>query len=166
MTPAEPLAVRRVREGEGPQLRDVRLRALRDSPTAFASTTAREEALPPQEWERRAADPDAVSFVAVDRDGWWGLVTGLRDGAGVHLLSMWVDPRRRGSGAAAGLVDAVVAWACGIGAGAVELWVVDGNEPAATLYRRAGFAPTGERQPLPSHPELVEQQMLLRLDSR
>ena len=44
--------VRRLRAGEAGLLRDVRLRALRDAPMAFGSTTAREEAYEPGAWER------------------------------------------------------------------------------------------------------------------
>jgi hypothetical protein len=40
--------------------------------------------------------------------------------------------------------------------------VVDGNTAALNAYRRAGFKPTGDHQPLPSRPELSES--MLRKD--
>jgi ribosomal protein S18 acetylase RimI-like enzyme len=38
----------------------------------------------------------------------------------------------------------------------VHLWVTEANRPARLLYERCGFTLTGERQPLPSNPDLGE----------
>ena len=38
----------------------------------------------------------------------------------------------------------------------MHLWVTETNDPARALYERCGFAATGERQPLPSHPQHAE----------
>jgi ribosomal protein S18 acetylase RimI-like enzyme len=38
----------------------------------------------------------------------------------------------------------------------VHLWVTETNHPARALYERCGFAVTGERKPLPSHPQYAE----------
>jgi ribosomal protein S18 acetylase RimI-like enzyme len=43
------------------------------------------------------------------------------------------------------------------GAAAVRLFVVDGNDRTRRFYERLGFEPTGERQPLPSDPEVGEE---------
>lgn len=157
------MAVRRTRAGEGARLRDVRLRALLESPAAFASSYERDGALAADEWERRASGVETATFVAEDRHGWWGLVTGLPEGATAHVVSMWVDPARRGAGLGAALLDAVLGWARAEGADQARLWVVDGNAAALALYRSFGFEPTGARQPVPSHPELAEQEMSVRL---
>jgi ribosomal protein S18 acetylase RimI-like enzyme len=76
---------------------------------------------------------------------------------------MWVRPEHRGRGAATSLVQAVASWAAADGAREVALWVADGNVAAAGLYRRAGFVPTGRRQPLPSDPAVGEEEWLLVL---
>jgi len=48
-------------------------------------------------------------------------------------------------------------WASGQpGAATLHLWVTENNAPARRRYARAGFALTGERQPLPSDPSLAE----------
>ena len=77
------------------------------------------------------------------------------------VISMWVQPAHRGNGIAAALVRAVVEWASGDGACEVALWVADGNAAAAAVYRRAGFVPTGRRQPLPSNPAVGEEEWVL-----
>jgi hypothetical protein len=43
------------------------------------------------------------------------------------------------------------------------LWVADGNTAAMRAYERAGFVPTGRRQPLPSDPAVGEEQWALAL---
>ena len=98
---------------------------------------------------------------------WWlaradgaaiGLVAGYRTDDDVrHLVSMWVDPAHRGSGAAARLVEAVCRWAVDDGGRVMSLWVADGNDRARRFYERLGFTGTGERQPLPSAPEIGEE---------
>jgi ribosomal protein S18 acetylase RimI-like enzyme len=73
---------------------------------------------------------------------------------------MWVAPAYRGTGVAAELVDAVLAWAESSGAATVALWVTRGNDRAMRLYKRLGFEVTGEVQPLPSDPCKDEIRML------
>jgi GNAT superfamily N-acetyltransferase len=103
----------------------------------------------------------------VDRHG---LVAGATSFDGLpdrrDLISMWVHPSLRGRGAAGELIGAVREWAVADGAREITLWVVDGNDPAARAYTRAGFAPTGRRQPLPSNPAVEEELWLLRLGER
>ncbi|SHK84416.1 Acetyltransferase (GNAT) family protein [Pseudonocardia thermophila] len=140
----------------------MRLAALRNAPTAFASTYAREIRLSDDEW-RALLGPDRAWFAA----GEVGLAAGHPSWTGVpgrvDLVSMWVHPDHRGRGLAGELAAAVLGWARSVGAAEVELWVVDGNDAAARAYAKAGFAPTGRSQPLPSHPELTEREWLLRL---
>ena len=153
------LEVRRIGAGEGPQLRDIRLRALRDAPAAFASTYDEEAARPAEAWSAAAAGRSTgagdATFVAVLDGLWVGLVGGYRDtrwpGA-VQLVSMWTAPEVRRAGVGRALVEAVVAWAEDTGADRVDLWVTAGNEPAYRLYESLGFRTTADVQPLPSDP--------------
>jgi ribosomal protein S18 acetylase RimI-like enzyme len=161
------MRLRRVRPDESELLRRVRLGALADAPSAFESALPDERALPAEVWERRAAagaaGDTAVTFVAEDNDGdCVGLVTGLWDGDpdhDAHVVSMWVDRRVRGRGLGRRLLDAAVDWAATRGARQVELWVTEGNEPAWTLYEKAGFAPTGVRAPFGSDPSRIGVQL-------
>jgi RimJ/RimL family protein N-acetyltransferase len=158
--------VRRIRPDEADALREIRLRALADTPLAFGSTEAREAVYPPERWEQWARDAAAggeqTTFFALGAGGAeaGAAADGARpaglayaridedDRATAHLFSMWVAPEARGSGAASALVDAVVDWTAANGARTLRTAVTIGNEAAARLYARAGFMDTGDREPL------------------
>ena len=163
--------VRRVRPDEGPSYRAIRLRALAEAPSAFGSTVATESVLTDADWTARAtrsaAGTDSAFFVAETAGGdWVGMAGGFREDEPpdtVHLVSMWVAPDYRRTGLGVRLIDEVLGWAGAAGARAVELWVTRGNDPAASLYRRIGFVPTEDYQPLPSDPCQEEERMRLLL---
>jgi GNAT superfamily N-acetyltransferase len=123
--------------------RDLRLAALRDAPEAFCSSYADWRDADEQRWRERISAPGHLIMASLD-----GVPVGMvgcndaRDGA-VELVSMWVRPDARGHGVGDVLVRAVVDHARRIAAGTVELWVMDGNQPAEQLYTRHGFARTG-----------------------
>ncbi|HXX38963.1 MAG TPA: GNAT family N-acetyltransferase [bacterium] len=153
--------IRRIRIDEASRLRALRLAALADAPTAFGTTLAEARRKPPAHWEQLARDAATshayALFVAEEDRRWHGLAGGIHERPDtVELVSMWVEPCRRRSGIGAALVEAVVAWARGLDARRVTLWVTDVNHGAKSLYRRQGFEETGQTQPLPSHPELQE----------
>ena len=162
------MEIRRTTEDDWEPLRDVRLRALADSPEAFGSSLDGERDRTEADWRQwagRGRSGDGVTFVAVEDGRFVGLAGGYpEDGAdAVHLVSMWVDPGVRRGGTGRALVERVVDWARGRGARIVNLWATDGNEPAVALYRSCGFEPTGRHQPLPSNPDLPESEYRLRL---
>lgn len=157
--------VRRIRPDEGALLRRVRLEALADAPDAFGSTHAQALAYSDDAWQSRAevcagSDTDAIFFTEHA-----GSVVGMAGGhvapddATPTLISMWISPDARGLGGGEALVEAVVGWCRGIGANCVQLWVTETNAPAIALYERTGFTATGETQPLPSNPALMERRM-------
>ena len=148
------MTIRRVRDGEGAKLRELRLRALRSDPGAFAATAKESAARPREHWESWAE----VVFVADEGDAWAGMVAGRRAGdpASAWLFALWVDPAERGTGLGARLIEAVADWARAQGAAALELSVTTNNPAAAALYARTGFAETGRRRPLPADPSRTE----------
>jgi GNAT superfamily N-acetyltransferase len=161
------MSVVRLGVDDGERLREIRLRALRDSPDAFASTYEREAAFSPAEWAGRLGAPGSRWWVAENGDGAdVGLVCVFLEGAGAHLVSMWVAPEARGRGVGSLLADEAVAWARAAGAQRVRLWAVDGNHAARALYARKGFVPTGEVMALPSNPALTESEYALSLLGR
>lgn len=139
--------MRRALLGDEPILREVRLQALSDAPNAFGSTYEREIARTISDWQRWMSP--GVAFILYVPAGARGMVAGLRDEtdpAVVHLMAMWVHPTIRGSGGAAELVAAVVAWAQSEGAKMVRLKVIQGNDRARRFYERMGFRTTGREE--------------------
>ena len=151
--------VRETVAGDWQTLRDIRLEALRDAPTALGSTYEREALRGQQHWRDRIAR--GGTFLAylpeVSAAEPAGLIGGYQeDPVTVQLVSMYVRPRARGRGVGEALVATVIDWARTRTATHVRLWVTETNAPARALYERCGFALTGERQPVPSHPSLGE----------
>lgn len=161
--------IRRVNPDDVEVYREVRLRALQDSPSAFASTYEAELAEPDEHWAdrvaRAATGNERAMFLAYDGAECVGLAGCVEDqqGADRQLVSMWVAPSHRGSGVAGRLVDAVLAWAADVGAGQIALWVTRSNDRARRFYERAGFVATGDVQPLPSDPCKDEIRMVREL---
>ena len=140
-------------------LRDIRLEALRDAPTAFGSTHEREAQRGEEHWRGRIAR--GGTFLAylpeVSAAEPAGLIGGYQeDPVTVELVSMYVRPRARGRGVGEALVATVINWASVRNATSVHLWVTETNSHARALYERCGFALTGGRQPLPSDPSIAE----------
>ena len=128
--------------------KDVRLRALADSPSAFGSTLARETLFDDAEWQQRVssgawflawAGTEAVGMAAtIDQDC-------LPDER--HLVGMWVAPERRGSPVAAQLVEAASDAAQAAGASGVVLWwpTTTPSRPSASRGR-AGRRPAARNE--------------------
>ena len=143
-------------------VRDVRLRALEDSPDAFGVTLADARAQPEEIWLQRLAGPNPT-FLAV-RDG-----HGLGMGGGflppepdvAWIWGMWTEPAARGLGVGRQILEAVVTWADAVGR-TPRLHVAEGNEPARAVYVAAGFAPTGEWHPLREGSTQRIEEMVLR----
>jgi GNAT superfamily N-acetyltransferase len=126
--------------------RSVRLASLADSPEAFWSSLAREEAFAPDVWQDRLAARN--TFLAETGDGPAGLAAVVPDeGAAAELVGMWVAPSARGRGVGDLLVRAALDWAAGRGFAELRLWVFEGNHRAERLYARHGFARTGPAKP-------------------
>jgi GNAT superfamily N-acetyltransferase len=164
-------SVRRIRPDEGPAFRAIRLEAIAESPTAFGSTLAEIEGRPAHYWDERArtgAAGDENVLVVADEGGRWvgiagGFLVESADARTADLVSMWVHPAHRGRQVGRRLVEHVATWARDRRARHLVLWVTEGNDTAITLYARCGFIVTGATQPLPSHPNLREQEMVLDL---
>lgn len=150
-------------------LKDVRLRALQDMPSAFGSTYARELAFSDETWVERAT-PQAkggITFLAMDGDVACGLVGGFRDREDVlaaKVVSMWVAPTHRRLGVGQQLVQAVVDWAKKNKVKNLKLLVTNNNHGAIQFYERIGFCKTGHTEPYPNDPNLFEYEMSQHLN--
>jgi len=138
------MSVRRAVTGDEAIVRVLRLQALADAPGAFDSTLEFEAAMMPEDWSRRIAS--GATFLFEQADGPKGLVAGVPyvgEPGAVLLISMWLEPAMRGTGAAGALVAAVLAWARGQRAREVVLHVGKQNGRARGFYRKMGFRDSG-----------------------
>ena len=137
------MSVRRAVPGDEVVLRQVRLGAVADAPSAFATDLERERARTPEDW-RRWLSPGATLLWQEGGSPAQGLVAGVIDGGGsAHLAALWVHPDRRGRGVGDALVAGLVGWAHGERR-RLSLQVVASNEHARHLYDRHGFVVVGD----------------------
>jgi GNAT superfamily N-acetyltransferase len=145
--------VRKLEHHELDLHRELRLRALRDSPDAFRDTYAEIVTRPSSYWKeltQAVTERGDVMFIAYQEFA-LGSVYGFADRTAsrmARLGGMWVDPawRRRGIGEA--LLNEVVGWSRNLGHERLRLWSVVGSPGPLALYRKAGFVATGKEEPL------------------
>ncbi len=160
MITLEPITARNVHA-----FKQVRLRALEDTPIAFGSTYARESQLTETDWLQRATrwnGENGIGLLAMDGSAPCGIAGSFLDEADpsrAELISMWTAPAQRQRGIGRLLVDEIAAWGRRRSAGILLLMVTSSNEPAIAFYRRLGFTPTGRTQPYPNDVSLIEFEM-------
>lgn len=138
--------------------REIRLRALAESPGAYSSTLERELSFTDAEWTARLAPPAVLAL-----EGGLPVAMGAGFQTGPHtliLVAMWVDPARRRRGLSRRVLDVLVAWAREHHFG-VELTVSRDNPAARTAYERYGFVATGESEPLREGSTVLMDRMVL-----
>ncbi|HEY9629515.1 MAG TPA: GNAT family N-acetyltransferase [Coleofasciculaceae cyanobacterium] len=162
--------IRTLQPHEASLFREVRLRALADSPNAFAETLQQAQTQPQTYWEmltHSLSQPNShVMFLAEQAGLVVGFTFGLvdrQDSKTGHLGGMWVDPTCRAQGIGSALIAEVLTWAQQRSQTKLELWVTEGNVKAMGLYKKVGFVDTGKRDVLPSNPALQIIQMSLRI---
>ena len=136
--------LRRLGPDDWEVLRDVRLRALADSPDAFGSTVEREREFDEKEWRRRLVRP---VYAVLDGDRPVAMAGAFTDDGRVQVWGMWTDPEHRGRGHARTLLDALVGAAVATGT-PVSLHVNTANPVARAAYEHYGFVATGHLEPL------------------
>ncbi len=136
-------------------VRDVRLRALREEPQAYAATLEHELLMTDQQWRDRLVGP--LTVLALSEGEPIGMATGIwKSDRDVIIVAMYVAPRARGKGHAARLIDEIAKAAVELGARRLLLDIADGNIEAERSYRRYGFLPTGRRVPMERDPSIME----------
>ena len=160
--------IRRVTADDWELFREIRLRALADSPDAFGITREYAERHTPAGWRERAGGP-GVTLIALEDDSPVAMggafpLSGGGDATEPRAMiwGMWTAPEARGRGLGARILAALLAW-CRAERFRVLLHVTEGNDQARRLYVTAGFRPTGHWQPLRDGSELrVEEMELVR----
>ena len=142
------ISVRVLSVDEWELYREMRLRALTESPDAFVADAATEQGYDEQLWRDRmersarlavesAGAPVGIASVRMKDD--------LFDDA-AELFSLWVTPELRGEGVAAKLVVAASEAAERKGARQLVYWVGTDNAPAVAFASSYGFRPTEYRR--------------------
>ena len=144
-------------------VREVRLRALADSPDAFGVTLHEALAQPEAVWRERLHGT-SPTLLAWHEDHPVGMGGGFLppETEVAWIWGMWISPQVRGTGLGRQILDELVSWAQGTGR-AVHLHVAEGNDGARALYLSRGFVATGLWEPLrEGSPMLIEELVLRR----
>lgn len=162
------LSAARIHPGQWQMFKALRLASLQEAPYAFGSTYAQAVLRSDSDWQEmvavRAVAVDNSMFFAFDGGVPVGLAGAYRDEHGkMQLVSVWVAPSHRGTGAGALVVEATCGWAASRGAESIVAWVTSGNGRALRFYERLGFRDTGRRVPHPRDIEVIEIEMVRRL---
>lgn len=142
-------------------LKQVRLAALLDAPTAFGVSHQTAAVYSDEQWQARASSCGTQFWLAFEGDDPIGMIgAAVSDAGRFNLIGMWVAPEGRGCGAAGLLVEAVKSSARERGYDQVFLDVAPENTRAANLYVKQGFSFIDEWEPLQSHPHIRVQTMV------
>jgi GNAT superfamily N-acetyltransferase len=180
-----PFTLHRPSEDDWAAIRDLRIRAVTDTPIAFLET--REHALAANEadWRQRArrnVSADSTQVVAVDPEGRWigSMICFVSEGSPLYvasprpgprranLVGVFVDPEWRGdAGVTDALLGAISRWTSDEkGLGELYLHVNEANLRAVRSYEKRGFVPTGEVDAIPEQPGDREIEMVTMLPLR
>lgn len=143
----------------------VRLRALKDTPTAFGSTYARESQFSDEDWRQRSHNlctPRSIGYLASNNGDYCGIAAAFlneQNPLEADIVSVWVAPEHRKSGIGRLLMNAIESWAARTRVQTLLLMVTSINHAAIDFYHRNGFAMTGHTGPYPNDPAIIEHQM-------
>lgn len=149
------VSVTRVEPDDWISHRDLRLAMLSDAPEAFWASLEDVRARTEQQWRQEIHGP-RIHLQARRGEEVLGGIAVLPQGYTpehhiafdeIILVSLWVRPAARGTGASRELMSAAAQLAIHLGRPRVQLEVDDGNGPARRLYDRLGFTETGVRYP-------------------
>lgn len=152
-------------ESEWTRLRDIRLFALRDHPSAFLASHERESGYDEKRWRQEFARGEWNVMLTGGREA--GLLGVTREPEMLfeecYLEYLWVARDCRRSGLGSMFVRTVLERLRDSGVRTVSLYILNGNQDAMRFYQQLGFQRTHERQPLPDHPAGSEERMRLCL---
>ena len=145
------------------RVKRLRLAALTDAPDAFGSTLADTEKLSDDDWIKGVEE--LTTFIASSDQQDVGMVRCVphneKPGC-AFLISLWVVPEARKSGAGVLLVQSVIDWATQKGYKDLSLDVANDNAAAIALYEKLLFLPTGKTDSLPYPREHILEHRLAR----
>lgn len=161
------VCIETLNETEWQTLRNVRLTALDESPSAFISQYDTEARYPESKW--RSEFTRGKWLIATKNCEVAGIIGMTREPETpldqCYLEYLWVRPGLRRAGIGSLLVETAIGYARECGVINVSLWVIEGNTAARAMYTSLGFADTGIRQPLNDGSGLHEELMQITLES-
>jgi len=147
--------------------RDLRLRALADTPDAFGETVAAASQRDDAAWIASTAAQRSRGLLVAEHDGVAIGMTVARIAPDsprtANLYAMWVAPEARRLGVGRALLDAAIRWSRFGGASELALRVTDSNTAAYQLYRDLGFVDMGRTEPLRPDSQLTTRVLVARL---
>jgi RimJ/RimL family protein N-acetyltransferase len=147
------ITIRPLEVAEWPQLRDLRLRALEDTPGAFSATYDEAVRRSETEWRAMLTDPTRRVFGLFDGDtmiGITGVLTSREDSSGqtAVLVMSYIVREYRGRGLSRMLYEARLAWArAHPKLNRIVVSHRESNEASRRANQRHGFVPTGQISP-------------------
>jgi GNAT superfamily N-acetyltransferase len=142
------IAVRVLDESEWSLYRDVRLRALAESPDSFTATLADEADRDEQFWrDRMTRSHRLVAERGPEAEGIVSLGPYEEDPSAAEVFGLYVVPDARGTGVSWRLVEAAAALATRQGYLQLYYWVGTDNAPAVGFGKNFGFRTTSYRRP-------------------
>lgn len=149
------LEIRVLGEEEWETFREVRLRALRQDPRAFAATVEEEVAMTEEEWRARmlrssrmiaSLDDEIIGVVSLRVEPGPPSGDELDDLEPAEVFGLWVAPEHRGRGTPSQLIDAAADRARAYGSTHLVYWVGIDNARAVAFASGYGFRPTDSRR--------------------
>lgn len=158
-------SIRVLGENEWDAYRQARLRALKESPEAFAAAYDEEAQFDEALWRERMGR--SARLVAEQDDEIVGIVSvraehEMFEGA-AEVFGLWVPSSLRGTGIAAKLVQAAARLATGRGHGQLIYWVGTENARAVAFASSYGFRPSEFRRPMAVQGEESVEEIALTL---
>lgn len=150
------VSIYRIWADDWEKYRDVRLRALKDSPFAFGGTYENEVQQSEELWREKM---HRAVLVAEINSKIVGLVVGKKNSEienVVNLFSMWVDPEFRGRSVGTKLIEKFIEWAHMENATKIISGYAQDNTGAKQYYESLGFKETDEKVPLWRDPNVLE----------
>lgn len=144
------------------RLRDIRLKALLDSPHAFGGTFEKENLLDEQQWRLDFAKQTHIIASVDGVDAAMMFVENLEGdfGATCWIGGCWSDPDFRGTGLMRAMFEFLDKQAASRDWSIQGLGVWTDNESAIAAYEKLGFVEMGGPQPSTRQPGKFYQQMI------
>lgn len=155
------MKIRPTEERDWKSLKEIRLAALLDIPTAFGVSYQTAIADSDEKWKQRSLPETMPKFwLAFGEDVTIGIIgAGLDQAERYNIIAMWVKPEFRGLGFGKCLVSTVKTHAVNQGYEQIFLDVSPDNLIATKFYIEQGFVFIDEEKPLDSHPDIQVQTM-------